>query len=316
MAVHNKDVLAEIIGTDVVSDRIDSFVWIATTQKYFDLRTFNSSTNRNELRITLAKCLHQNPSEAQKIKQAIKQSFIPENELKWITGSKRQTDWLVKYIFKSIENNYKPPTQSPFSFQPPIFESFTPATKFFIPEYLVDRSRGIAIFDFWAAYFLPSFDYSVGQSKIMHSGWTSQKEIEKKFDWFNDEDGANKRDIFQKILASKKIPGVFGNPTILDHDDFLIYLDNLNISDFEKETISKNTRDRWNQQKRRVENKDTEKQCNFNLSLVIDEKLTKLAKKYELSRVDVIDILIRSEAKHESYIKAWLQRKPSENPGE
>lgn len=207
MAVHNKDVLAEIIGTDVVSDRIDSFVWIATTQKYFDLRTFNSSTNRNELRITLAKCLHQNPSEAQKIKQAIKQSFIPENELKWITGSKRQTDWLVKYIFKSIENNYKPPTQSPFSFQPPIFESFTPATKFFIPEYLVDRSRGIAIFDFWAAYFLPSFDYSVGQSKIMHSGWTSQKEIEKNSTGLMMKTGLTKEIFFKKSWLPKKSLG-------------------------------------------------------------------------------------------------------------
>jgi hypothetical protein len=311
MAVQNKDLLAEIIGTDVVSDRVDSFVWIAATQKYFDLRTFNSSTNKNELRTTLAERLYQDYSEAQKIRQAIKESFIPENEIKWITGNKRQTDWLVKYIY-----NHNPPAQSLFSLQPPTFKSFTSATKFLIPEFLTDRSRGIAIFDFWSAYFLPSFDYSVGQSKIMHSGWATQEQIEKKFDWFNNEDGTNKRDIFQKILASKKILGIFGNPTILDHDDFLIYLDNLNISDFEKEIISKKTRDRWNQQKRRAENKDAEKQCNFNLSLVIDEKLTKLAKKYELSRVDVIDILIRSEAKHESYIKAWLQRKPSENPVE
>lgn len=141
-------------------------------------------------------------------------------------------------------------------------------------------------------------------------------EIEKKFDWLNDEDGASKRSIFWDLLISKKTLGITGNPHFLDHDEFLIFLDGLNFSNFEKDTISKEARNRWNQQKRREREKSTKKQCNFNLPKTIDDKLTKLAKKHELSRVDVIDILIRSEAQCDFYIKAWLQRKPSNNPPE
>lgn len=316
MAVHSDDFLAKIIGTDAISDRIDSFVWISTTQTYKDLRTFNTSANRNKLRTTLAERLNQSPIEAEKIRQAIKNSFIPENELRWITDSKRQLDWLMKYIFISITNNNQRQKSNQPPLQPQNFGSTGLVTSFLIPEFLTGRNRGIAIFDFWAAFFLPTFDSIIGQSKIVHSAWASQTEIDKKFDWFNDKDGASKRNIFQNLLISKKIPGIFGNINILDHDDFLIYIDGLNISDFEKEIISKKARDRWNQQKRREFNKNTEKQCNFNLSIVIDDKLTKLAKKYDLSRVDVIDILIRSEAQHESYIKSWLERKPSNNPPE
>ena len=311
MTLRIDDHLAEIIDTDKISDRIDSFVWISLIQKHEHLKTLNFSTNRFELRKILAEHLRYDSAEANKIKHAIKYSLIPEDELRWINDNKWQIYSLKKYIFTAIEKNHLPPTPNSFFLQPP---KPPPPTSFLIPEFLTGRNRGIAIFDFWAINFLSNFNYSIYQSKMMHATWSSQMEIDKKFDWFNDKDGASKRNIFQ-ILLTKKFSITY-NPLIIDHDDFLIHLDGLNISNFEKEAINKKTRDRWNQQKRRELNKDTEKQCNFNLPIVIDDKLTKLAKKYDLSRSDIINILIRSEAQQESYIKAWLQRKPSNYPVE
>lgn len=322
MAVHSNDSLSKIIGTDVISDRINSFVWISTTNVFNDLLTFNPNENNTELRKILAERLNQNPGFAEKIKKSIKNSLIPADELSWIKDNKRQIEWLRKYISIFIAKQNQIPaldhSQNPFQpfTLPQYFGLNGFATPFLIPVFLTARNRGIAIIDFWSAFYLPNAIFSIGKSKEMQSAWTSQMEKEKKFDWFNDENGEDKRNTFWNILVSKKILGISGNPGFHDHDEFLIYLDDLNFSDLEKDTISKETRNRWNQQRRREHEKDTKKQCNFNLTKAIDDKLTKLAKKYDLSRVDVIDILIRSEAKHESYIKAWLQRKPSENPAE
>ncbi len=316
MAIHDSDFLAELIGTNLISDRINSFVWISVAQNNFDLRTFNNTTHGKELREALATHLYQNQNEALKIRDAIRHSFTTEDKLRWITGKKQQTNWMTKQLLAHKIKHHESPIKRPPPSQPMEFEIDISENSFITPEFLTGRNLGIAIFDFFTAFHLQKTSNSATQSTILQSLWAIKIENDKKFDWFNNEDAAIKINIFQSLLKSKKILGTFDTRNILDYEDFLIYLDNLNISEFEKETIYKKTRDRWNQQKRRDLKKNTEKQCNFNLPIVIDEKLNKLAKKYNLSRVDIIDILIRYEAQHESYIKDWLQKKPSHNPVE
>ena len=316
MAIHDSDYLAELIETNLISDRINSFVWISVAQKNLDLKTFNNTTHGNNLREALATHLSHNRNEASKIKEAIKYLLTAEDKLQWITGEKRQINWMTKKVLAQQTKSHESFIQNHLTHQPEYFELDVSTNSFVIPEFLTGKNLGIAIFDFFVAFIAGNLSDGSNQSKILQSLWAIQIENDKKFDWFNDKDAVSKRDIFQNLLISKKIPGNFYTRLIFDHDDFLIYLDNLNISELEKETIYKNTRDRWNQQKRRDRKKNTEKQCNFNLPIAINDKLNKLAEKYNLSRVEIIDILIRYEAQKELYIQDWLQKKPSRNPVE
>ena len=318
MAVRITDQLADLIGTDAASTRIESLAWLVAAQKDQFLLNFNRETNSQSLRSAIAQKLLYHPDIATFLAYHLKNSLIANHHLNWITGNKRQLNWIKKYIYTWIANNNNTfgPTAFPQFLQNQRSNQKTLQMPFEIPEFLTHQDQGIAMFDYFASKISINYDQIVNTNNQMQIAWSQQSDFEKAFEWINDEDMIQKTTIFKDNATSRSFESTHPHPQIYDQDDFLIYLDSLNASNFEKLSINREVRSRWNQQKRRERDKKSKKQCNFILSTEVDSKLSKLAKKHYLKRVDIIEILIHSESSQGSYIKAWLDRLPKNSAHE
>lgn len=295
---HTSDRLSNILEVDGLTERSYAFLWIYLAQLNNYLLSIEAKIDRYEFTTQLANTLINNPHLVEPTKIALRYSLIPEIYISWITDSKRQGAWIEKYA------------RQYFSIQPSV--NNTPAAPFQIPLHLTGQRRGMAIVDYMTINL--TSPQRIEQIAAMQNTWDLQKRFEEVFDWMHDGDGDKKRRLFANFMTAKFVPNA---PTLFnshDHEDFLINLEGIFVSNNEKTAYAKEVRNRWNQVKRREQEKTIKKQCNFNLPVAIDEKLTKLAAKYEMSRVDVIEILIRHEAQHETSIKSWLQRLPRNNP--
>lgn len=310
MAIRDNDSLAYAAGTYTPSDRVYSFIWVYAAQTDASIRSFNIETNKHALDRQINDFLHTHANIASIIKNTLTYSYLPIDNFKWITGGTRQLKWIEKYIsdpdlLKNLPSYLNPALcqNNTSQYQSINYSNF--------PKFLSGISRGIAILDYWMANTFHDVDIKIYFLDKICKAWLAQEKIDRQFDWIDDENASLKKEIFQNLAKSKKLGGSWSNQSISDHVDFLTYVDELVATDYEKTSINRDARNRWNQQVRREKEKHTKKQCNFNLPIGIDQKLSALAEKHELSRAEIIEILVRYESRKNIYINEWLQRKPT-----
>ena len=309
MAIREDDFLSEIIGINEYSDRIHSFIWLCAAQINEQIFGFNIDADPIVLRDTLATCLNNNKNYASWIKSCIQYSSIPIDRLNWILETKIQLRWLEIIIRNRLQSTYNTVhgNQHQNNFKS---TSYNPS-QFRMPAHLTGKNASIAVLDYYAANSNLDPSQLIFQVATMEHSWHEQLEFNTHFDWMNDDCGQKKRELYLKQASTKY--ATTGNYHSIKHyhDDFIIYLLNSPGTNLEKLIFNKNARNRWNQQIRREKEKYTKKQCNFNLPIGIDQKLSALAEKHELSRVEIIEILVRYESRKHIYMNEWLQRKPT-----
>lgn len=294
MAVHIKDELADIIGVPVCSSRIDSFVWISVAQKIQYLNNIQSiSVNSGNSRNLIAGHLKQDQLTASQIIAGLQSRQIPEYHLDWIIDSRRQSHWIENYITSLIARSES---------RSPIPQTSTLA----VPHHLLGRDRSIAIFDYWASIAHLAMQEKIECSKQMQTAWQDRTRLDRSFAWLDDGDADKKRAFFWDWLTSKSHLITFRHPQFQSHDELLIFFDESILDRSDKELFSKNAKKLWNQRQLRERLKG-KKQCNFVLSEKTISKLKMLSKKHGLTRTDIIELIIESEAKDELYISERLR---------
>jgi len=302
MAVHIKDDLSSIIETDINSNRINSFVWIsiAVINSYFT----NLNPDSTDLRKLMADHLKNDQNTAYNVRVAIKKCFIPDQDLKWITNSRRQALWIEQYIASAItqvrpsSSNHIPTTSKP---------SLSEIWGFSIPFHLLEKNRSTALFDYWTSTTFSRMQDSIEQSKSMQLAWQNFIKADKIFAWLDADDAEKKRASFWAWLELRDNTITQSQPQFHSHEELLIFFDNPRFSDSDKEVLSQNYRKIWNQQKNREESNE-KKQCNFVLSEKTISNLKMLAQKHGLTRTEIVELIIDSEAKDEIYISERLRR--------
>jgi len=243
------------------------------------------------------------------IENAIKHRLIGENELDWINESEHQAFWIENQL--KIDNLYSPEQNPP---QPITYGNPLPAgaitgkksTGMIIPSGIRGRKRSIAIIDYIYSKNTKTFEQNIIHVRQLRNSWNEHKEKTKKFNWITDGD-SKKIDFLWKWLKSKDPKYTLNKAQFHDADSLLIHFESGYTED-EINYIITNARRIWNQKQLREKNKNL-KQSNFLLDEEKISKLKKLAEKYNLSRTEVIEILIDSEAKHGRYISERIDRK-------
>lgn len=303
MAILPNDNLARIIGNEAYSSRIESFAWISLTQK--DPSLTNIKTTPSSLRDFLANHLHQDWALANEIRHDLQFNIIPEHYLNWITDNHRQSRWIQTYITAYIAQSRSAWTPNTSQAVPPP----TPAAfQAGIPHHLLRRELSIAIFDYLTSKAFTKMEEAIEYCKRMQHDWQSHTRQDQHLAWLDDADAEKKRDFFWGWLKSRDYHLTHGQSQFLSHEDLLIFFDQTRFSATAKEVFGKEAKRTWSQKQRREKTKD-KKQCNFVLSEKTVLKLEMLAHRHGLSRTEIIELLVESEAKHERYISERLERK-------
>lgn len=295
--------LSKIFKSEHLSNRHLSFAWIWLAQETSLLK--ENQSNTPEFINYLARYLSENDGIAKAIIYNLEKTQIPENYLNWIVESHRQACWIEEYILEKIPKNQY--ITAAIEFKPLLSESSSEFRQG-IPYHLQGKNRSIAMIDYWAAMMFNTTETKIKYCNFMKDGWLAQTKIDRLFAWLDDADAEKKRDYFWRWLGAKNSEITHRKQKFSSHEELLIFFDQPEFSDSAKELFSKEARKSWNQQQRRENTKD-KKQCNFVLSDKTVLKLEKLASKYGLSRTEIIELLIESEAKHERYITERLNQK-------
>lgn len=300
MAIEIHDAFSEVMGTAVQSTRLESFVWISLAQEaeFMCARDWMPE----HFRSMAAALLLVNPTFVQRIRQNL-QKQIPANYLRWINGCDRQWVWMAKYVTGSALQVRSSPYVSEMQ---SLWLSEDFAHK--VPHHLLGSNRSIACFDYWASRSSFGLDGAIDRSTKMCGAWEGHTQWDSIFAWLDGADGEKKRAYFWKWLVANKHPLTDWRPQFESHEELLIYFDEYTIAVPERELVSMKARKAWSQHQRRESSKGKQ-QCNFVLSDQTIKKLKVLAQKYGLTRTEIVELLIDSEAKNESYILERLRRR-------
>ena len=93
---------------------------------------------------------------------------------------------------------------------------------------------------------------------------------------------------------------------IANFTDLLLFIDQANIKPTEVVKLIGRIKNGWNQKKYREKNSG-KKQCNLLLSKKATDRLSKLAEAYEISKSDIVEILLLMEEKEKAYIRKRLR---------
>jgi len=311
--------LLNILDKNEISERDISFLWIYIANHKNSKYKINQNNKINNNLI--AKYKAETISEkfiADELLSDIELGSQARFDLKFHTIPDRYFDWLEDSIYQAywigeqIANRgaYKPGSQ----IQEPTPEEIQSRSNnmkllsFTVPDDLMGRNRSIAMFDYWAKNRYPNNQERVSCINDLKRDWAIQAQMDSIFSWLKEGDAKTKRHLLWASLCSNGVKGTFGGIEPYSHDELMIFIHSNKLELHEKKFFNLSARKLWNQQQRRENNKD-KKQCNFILSKETDAKLKKLADEYNLTRTEIIELLIDSEAKHRKYIDQRLHRK-------
>lgn len=300
MAINDSNFPKNTAIDNITTERIRSFIHICLTQdenspakKYSDFDE-----------ISYANYLAKDTLFNDQLKSYIHNKLLPDNLFQWITNNHYQHCWIKEnlgiiekseYAFKYKERGNKP---------------WNLVIR--IPADLDTKSCSMAIIDylhFTSIYYNSTEIYSpLHTIKELGKLWLIQQKDDKAFEWVKNKDSESKIVFFREWLLGKISPFHPSPSSISTYEQLLIYFLQSNFSKIEKQTLSANARKIWNQKKSRENSKDS-KQRNFILRNETIIKLEELAKKYYLSRSEILEIIIEAEYKNRIHVEEKINRR-------
>lgn len=280
MTVLPNDELSKILGGAKRDHRFDIFMWLFLYD-YREAKFERIGCGGNSMRKMLAEHLRGNPDDKDYFLVGRDWAMVSDDELMWITGEKRQYEWLLGRLQRTTGKRLTP----------------------FFPN-LHGRDLLIAMLDTWGV----PLEEKIMEVGIIKENWIYHKKGDVKFKWFADENDGEKRCRFASDWLQKndwylaKSIGVFENYT-----ELLICFDKKNLNLAELKLLLLNIRRGWNRKSSR-ERQVGKKQYNFILSNKVVECLDKLAEGHTLRRAQVLELLIKKEFEKGTYLTDWEKR--------
>lgn len=304
MTVNYNDELSKIIGINVVPDRTTNLVWVAAAHS--DIK-FRQSNFKRFSRDQISKILNENPKLKNTARYCCSKELIPSSELKWINESHRQAifiegllinNWAQANLTQYKEKHLAMTGVSPVS----------PVTPNGIPYELMGAERSIALIDYFLSLTSSEIKERIEIIKKFCLAWEIQQEKDKEFDWFKKDNSQERMDFLWQWLKTKAPQLTYNRASFQNHDDLLHCFDFYYNDTSTKTLLIQNFKKVWNQKQLRARSKG-KKQCNFVLSERTVSKLESLSTRYDLTRTEIIELLIDSEAAHQHYISERIRRK-------
>lgn len=302
MAITCNDELSKIIGIETVSDRVTNLVWIAAAHLDINYRQINF---KRLSRDHIANNLNAHPVLKNSAASCFKRELIPSGELTWINGNQRQANFIEHLLI----GNLTQVNLTQYQDMHPRTSGTAPVSPVFlhaIPYELMGAERSIALIDYFLCFTSGGIKERIEITKNFRLEWEKQREKDKEFDWFKKDNSQQRIDFFWEWLKTKAPQLTHNRASFQNHDELLSCFDFYDAPS--KTLLIQNFKKTWNQKQLRVRSKG-KKQCNFVLSEGTVSKLESLSKRYDLTRTEIIELLIDSEAAHRHYISERLQRK-------
>jgi hypothetical protein len=273
-----KDELAELLNQDKTDRRLDNWLWLFLSANGMSEEVKKNGPGNKGW---IANVLTQDVAMKNEILSRKDKTFLPEEYLKWITRDARQNDWLVKHICG-------------------VFLKLFPD----IPPFLIGRERVIALIDYGEV----DLDLKIRRVESANAAWSFYLEKDRIFDWFKREDEEARCNFSWDWIKRNNTFSTWGQSSFCNHQELLLFFDQAPLSEEAKILMVEKIKKAWNQKKYR-ENLKGKKQCNLVLSNESIKLLDQLGKKYDLTRAELIEVLIKMEAKNETYLTEKLQRR-------
>lgn len=277
------DELSQLLKEPRQNTRHDIWLWLYLNQHKrarFDASTCNGSTMRDEI----ARFLRRKTENLKDIASQKDRFLVPHDYLKWIEGDERQHRWLLRRIEELTELR---PTQG-------------------LPSGLVrlnGRNHLIAILDLWNVDIAKKAD----EIERLHNRWLRHKAGDRAFEWFEDKkDGLKRCKCAWEWLEKYHVSIFKSQLPINNYKELLLYFDEAELGRNEMKAIIQTIKKRWNR-KQFDERTADKKQVNVMLSKTAIELLDTLAKKHELKRAQVLELLITMESEDGVYFTGRLK---------
>ena len=282
------DELSRLLKEPRQSNRHDIWLWLCL-QYYGNIDLDPSTCNGATMRDTIALTLNENIHILEGINSDKDRALLPDGNFKWIDGDERQYQWLLRRIEDITALG--PPRGLPQGL-----------------VHLTGRSRLIAMLDLWNAPIAEKAD----QIENLHNRWLRHKAGDRAFEWFEDKkDGLKRCKCAWEWLEKHHVSIFKSQLPINNYKELLLYFDEAELGRNEMKAIIQTIKKRWNR-KQFDERTADKKQVNVMLSKTAIELLDTLAKKHELKRAQVLELLITKESENGVYStgKRWLGELP------
>lgn len=277
------DELSHLLKGPRQSTRHDIWLWLCL-EHYENIDLDPSTCNGATMRDTIALALKENTHILKGINSDKDRALLPDRNFKWIDGDERQYQWLLRRI-EDITALGSPRG---------------------LPQglvHLTGRSRLIAMLDLWNAPIAEKAD----EIERLHSRWLRHKAGDTAFEWFEDKkDGLKRCKCAWEWLEKHHVSIFESQPPINNYKDLIMYFDEAELGRNELKAIIQTIKKRWNR-KQFDERTADKKQVNVMLSKTAIELLDTLAKKHELKRAQVLELLITTESEDGVYFKGRLK---------
>ncbi|MFC6300406.1 hypothetical protein GNF76_16445 [Pseudomonas sp. CCM 7893] len=279
MAVKNADFLSRILGDTKPNHRHDVWLWFYLQQHEsagFDADSCNGFAMRDRI----AGFLHGNDISNEFIASEKDRLLVSDDHLKWITGEDRQCEWLYPRLMELTG-------QRSIARQP----------------HLTGWDLLIAIIDIWDI----SVSTKIRELNSLYSSWIRHKEMDHQFHWFKEaKEGVQRCQFAWDWLRKHEQRLTSGRPPANSHVELLIFFDQTELVEAERELIIQRIRRNWNrnQSQSKAQGK---KQYNFVLSEKIVSLLDELAESHGLKRAKILELLIETEFKTGSHLSGRLK---------
>lgn len=200
--------------------------------------------------------------------------LLPAKDLEWITHSKRQNLFITGKILE--KNNYLPILGQ---------------------VQLTDRELTIATIDAWLINAAQK-SWLINQIK---SEWDFHSSSDHIFKWLDGTETKQRLETAWEVTKSKYPLLTLLKSPPQEKDDLIITLDSPNITVHEKMLLMNSIKKRWSQNKYRAKSIG-KKQRNFILSDKAIYRLEEIAKKHDLKKTEVLEILLKMEEEKGIYI--------------
>ena len=270
--------LSGLFDTDISNRRLE--LWIPFTDAIeIAINIKKQGANETGIINLTFDALKSNKELFAKINSEINSSLLSNGDFDWISNEPRQLAWIERKLIPIIPDYFITPPCFKISKRDSIISSIDR-----LNQSLLDKSVLLGVL---------SVDWNIH---------IKNNAISK---WLKDKNEALACEHAWSCIVNSFDHQLLPPTPISTFENLLLFIDSANVSPEELSKLIGKIKNGWSQKRYREKN-EGRKQCNLLLSKKSIDRLDKLSSKYDMSKSDVIEILLLMEEKEKVYIKKRL----------
>ena len=269
--------LVKLFGEDGYRNRCRNWLWYFLCIQTKSIQLEHYGPGAVDLMVRLIK---ENPYIRNEVISCRDVNLIPESYFSWLGDEFRQTEWVLKKLMLENANGLD------FSKLHPVW---------------VGREKIVAAVD---CGFLSNLD-KISLVQRLERNWTMHIAGDRPYEWFKKKDEVERCGFFWDWAVKNYSVLSFGRPKFEGYQDVMVCFDNFLAPISEKLIILEKFKKAWSQRRYR-KNLEGKRQCNLLLSEKAIKLLDKLSEKHDITRSQIVELLIKDEHEKEIYISERL----------